>query len=193
MSKHSDNTSSYFSRDETYYDILSIKKNATSVDIRNAYDKLAQKWNPNNNNKMETNRVFLDINNAYQVLSNPDAKREYDYAIENSQRFKFDFRDPFDVYDDFMALKTKVKAKFDNKLDDILCQIKPKNPPQKYVRNIILSRELVLINEQPFEKITEQDLRGTQFITYVHPNGLKQRVMDDHFLNNIIDETFRKK
>ena len=87
MSRHSDYTSNYtsnnFSRDETYYDILSIKKNATQVEIRNAYDVLSNKCHPTKTNSMEKNRIFLDINNAYQVLSNPDIRREYDYAIEN--------------------------------------------------------------------------------------------------------------
>jgi curved DNA-binding protein len=62
-----------------YYEILGISKSATAEDIKNAYRKLARKFHPDlNPNDKEANRKFQQINEANEVLSDPEKRKKYD-------------------------------------------------------------------------------------------------------------------
>ena len=64
-----------------YYEILGISRSASQEDIKIAYRKLAQKFHPDKNKKAPKNK-FIQISEAYQVLSDIDKKRKYDNRIE---------------------------------------------------------------------------------------------------------------
>ncbi|MDQ2753701.1 MAG: J domain-containing protein [Bacteroidota bacterium] len=69
-----------------YYKVLSIDKNATEDDIKKAYRKLARKLHPDlNPNDKEANRKFQEINEANDVLSDPEKRKKYDAYGENWQ------------------------------------------------------------------------------------------------------------
>ncbi|CDF78998.1 DnaJ-class molecular chaperone CbpA [Formosa agariphila KMM 3901] len=62
-----------------YYKILGIDKNATEADIKKAYRKLARKYHPDlNPNDTEAEKKFKNINEANEVLSNPENRKKYD-------------------------------------------------------------------------------------------------------------------
>src|SRR5580704_1600611 len=62
-----------------YYKILGIDKNATEEDIKKAYRKLARKHHPDlNPNDKEANKRFQQINEANEVLSDPEKRKKYD-------------------------------------------------------------------------------------------------------------------
>ena len=61
-----------------YYDILGVSKSATAAEIKSAYRKLALKWHPDKNKDSDTHEKFKEINEAYEVLSNPDKKAKFD-------------------------------------------------------------------------------------------------------------------
>ncbi|MCY6354851.1 molecular chaperone DnaJ [Clostridium sp. ZS2-4] len=62
-----------------YYDILGISKGASDDEIKKAYRKLAMKYHPDRNpDNKEAEDKFKDINEAYQVLSDPQKKSQYD-------------------------------------------------------------------------------------------------------------------
>jgi len=61
-----------------YYDILGVSKNATPAELKSAYRKLALEWHPDRNKSPEAESKFKEINEAYQVLSDPKKKGSYD-------------------------------------------------------------------------------------------------------------------
>ena len=62
-----------------YYKILGIDKNASEEDIKKAYRKLARKHHPDlNPNDKEANKKFQQINEANEVLSDPEKRKKYD-------------------------------------------------------------------------------------------------------------------
>ncbi|MGG7436823.1 DnaJ C-terminal domain-containing protein [Chryseobacterium arthrosphaerae] len=62
-----------------YYKILGVDKNATQDDIKKAYRKLARKHHPDlNPNDKEAEKKFKELNEANEVLSNPENRAKYD-------------------------------------------------------------------------------------------------------------------
>lgn len=62
-----------------YYKILGIDKSATTKDIKNAYRKLARKFHPDlNPNDKDAKKNFQQINEANEVLSDPEKRKKYD-------------------------------------------------------------------------------------------------------------------
>ncbi len=62
-----------------YYKILGIDKAAASKDIKNAYRKLARKYHPDlNPNDKDAKKNFQLINEANEVLSDPEKRKKYD-------------------------------------------------------------------------------------------------------------------
>jgi curved DNA-binding protein len=62
-----------------YYSILGVDKNATEDDIKKAYRKLARKLHPDlNPNDKEAHKKFQQVNEANEVLSDPEKRKKYD-------------------------------------------------------------------------------------------------------------------
>ncbi|MEZ4907026.1 MAG: J domain-containing protein [Saprospiraceae bacterium] len=69
-----------------YYKVLEVDKNASQADIKKAYRKLARKYHPDMNpNDKEAEKKFKQINEANEVLSNPEYRAKYDKYGENWQ------------------------------------------------------------------------------------------------------------
>lgn len=71
---------------KNYYDILQINQNASPEIIEKAYKTLAKKYHPDlqeENNKREAEEILKEINEAYEILSNPDKKALYDQNLKN--------------------------------------------------------------------------------------------------------------
>jgi DnaJ-class molecular chaperone len=107
-----------------YYKILGVAKTATSEDVKKAYRKLARKYHPDVNPGDKTAEArFKEVNEAYEVLSDPEKRRKYDLLGPNwAEQFgpprsgarprpgssggniPFDFGDPTGFSDFFDAL-----------------------------------------------------------------------------------------
>lgn len=67
-----------------YYKILGVGKNASADDIKKAYRKLARKLHPDlNPNDKESHRKFQELNEANEVLSDPEKRAKYDKYGKN--------------------------------------------------------------------------------------------------------------
>ena len=63
----------------TYYDLLGIKKTATQAEIKQSFRKLALRYHPDKNrNSEESKKKFLQIVEAYEVLSDEMSRKIYD-------------------------------------------------------------------------------------------------------------------
>lgn len=91
-----------------YYEILGVDRNATEEDIKRAYRNLAKKYHPDlNPGDPEAEAKFKEINEAYNVLINPETRAQYDrYGHEGptGQGFgNFDFGGIDDIFDMFFG------------------------------------------------------------------------------------------
>ncbi|BDR58353.1 molecular chaperone DnaJ [Xylocopilactobacillus apicola] len=61
-----------------YYEILGVSKDASEAEIKKAYRELTKKFHPDINHEPGAEEKFKDINEAYEVLSDPSKKAQYD-------------------------------------------------------------------------------------------------------------------
>jgi curved DNA-binding protein len=110
-----------------YYKILGVDRNATQEEIKSAYRKLALKYHPDRNpGNKEAEAKFKEINEAYEVLSDPEKRKLYDSLGANWQdgqnfepppnfnrgSFKFYQKSNFN-FDDFSDFFKTVFGEFD--------------------------------------------------------------------------------
>lgn len=67
-----------------YYKILEIPEYSDEVTIKRAYRNLSKKYHPDINNEPSSHQFFIQINQAYEVLSNPEKKQFYDSQLYHS-------------------------------------------------------------------------------------------------------------
>ena len=62
-----------------YYQLLGVHKNATEAELKRAYRKLAHEFHPDKNlGNKESEEKFKEINEAYEVLSDPQKRAYFD-------------------------------------------------------------------------------------------------------------------
>ena len=71
---------------KNYYEILQINQNASPEIIEKAYKTLAKKYHPDlqeESNKKQAEEILKEINEAYEILSDPNKKKLYDQNLKN--------------------------------------------------------------------------------------------------------------
>ena len=61
-----------------YYDVLGLSKTATDDEIKSNYRKLAKKYHPDLNKEPGAEEKFKEVQEAYEVLSDPKKRQTYD-------------------------------------------------------------------------------------------------------------------
>ena len=69
--------------DKDFYKILRVDNLATEDQIRNSYRALVREYHPDVNNNPEFDEIFNDIQEAYEVLGDPEQRRAYDRLVES--------------------------------------------------------------------------------------------------------------
>ena len=74
-----------------HYEVLGIRKTATQNEIKSAYKKLVKKYHPDiyPGDKSYAELKIKEINSAYEVLSNPTLKQEYDNALNPTPTYSY--------------------------------------------------------------------------------------------------------
>ena len=67
----------------TFYEILGVDKNASESEIKKAYRTLSLEFHPDRNSSIEATQKFQEISEAYETLSDPQKKEEYDFEQEH--------------------------------------------------------------------------------------------------------------
>jgi curved DNA-binding protein CbpA len=64
-----------------YYEVLNVSTNASAYEIKHSFRNLALKYHPDKNkNSEESKQIFMELVEAYEVLSDDSARRNYDSA-----------------------------------------------------------------------------------------------------------------
>jgi len=63
---------------QDYYQVLGVSRNASDEEIKKAFRRLAKQYHPDRNREAGAEERFKEINEAYQVLSDPEKRRRYD-------------------------------------------------------------------------------------------------------------------
>lgn len=109
-----------------YYEVLGLNKNASADDIKNAYKSLAKKFHPDVSKESNSEEKFKEILEAYNILSDPQKKANYDqfgHATEGFQGFQgfrgtgqygfdFDFEDLFSNFGSFGGFEDVFREAF---------------------------------------------------------------------------------
>ncbi|HEC21740.1 MAG TPA: J domain-containing protein [Chloroflexi bacterium] len=71
-----------------YYKILGVSENADQKQIKKAFRKLARKYHPDVSSSPEAEEKFKEINEAYEVLSDPEKRAKYDQLRRSYQQWQ---------------------------------------------------------------------------------------------------------
>ena len=92
-----------------FYEILGINRDASEDEIKKAFRQQARKYHPDNK-ETGNEELFKEINQAYEILSNPEKRAIYDQYGESGLRssfgesvFDFGFRDLSDIFSEFFG------------------------------------------------------------------------------------------
>lgn len=71
-----------------YYAILEIAENSSIEVIKSAFKKMALKWHPDRNSGMDTTKKMQELNEAYLILKDIEAKKRYDIEYLKFKQYK---------------------------------------------------------------------------------------------------------
>ena len=87
--------------DRDYYDILGVGRAVGEEDIRRAFRKKAMEFHPDRNKSSDAEEKFKEVNEAYQVLSDPNKKAQYDQFGKAGVGANGGSGQPFDGFEGF--------------------------------------------------------------------------------------------
>lgn len=94
--------------EENYYEILQVNKNASNEIIEKAYKILVKKYHPDlqkNNSKKEYEEKIKKINEAYEILSDSEKRKNYDIFLKNNE---ISIEEYNKIYNENIILKNEI-------------------------------------------------------------------------------------
>lgn len=168
-----------------YYDVLGVNRNATDDEIKRAFRQLAKKYHPDVSKEKDAEAKFKEVNEAYELLSDPNKRRNYDqfgHAGNDPNSFggfgsfsqgfsgSSDFDDIFsggfgDIFENFFGGGAKKRRGFSNQ------PIKGEN---------VAARVTVTLKEQMFGKTVKINLNVDKTCEACEGTGVKNPKKDIH-------------
>lgn len=112
-----------------HYQILNVSENATIVEIKIAYRKLAILYHPDKNKNLDANQKFIKIKESYDVLLDPIKRKKFDKELE------------------IHRLQSKIYSELNKrKIKPHHPKIHKKNRFRKFILVFIISISIVIIN-----------------------------------------------
>src|SRR6266498_4413583 len=76
---------------QDYYALLGITRDASQEEIKRAYFEAAQKLHPDKNTAAGETELFLDVQRAYEALSNPKRRAQYDSTLPPEKKLSLPY------------------------------------------------------------------------------------------------------
>ena len=177
---------------KNYYDILQINQNASPEIIDKAYKTLAKKYHPDlqeENNKKEAEEILKEINEAYEILSDPNKKALYDQNLKNEtiSQEKYD-----EIYEENQNLKNAINnmqnSRYTNPRSNSANDINNNNNinPNNYNQN----------NNQNFEEMQraqELEYQKQQLAYQKQLEQARQKAYHDAYIQDLKNRGYRIK
>ena len=130
-----------------YYKILGIAKDSDQIQIRNAFRQLALLHHPDKNKNSEESKVkFMELVQAYEVLSDEKARERYDFNTVNEKSFqKFNWTPSAD-FANFYSYENLKREYNENKISGGMWEISEKANAGLWKATFILLGSLGLIS-----------------------------------------------
>ena len=94
-----------------YYDILGVKRTASADEIKRAYRRLARKFHPDVSSEADADEKFKAVNEAYEVLKDPEKRTAYDNFGEHWEAGQ-DWQPPPDWAQEFNFKRSAGESEF---------------------------------------------------------------------------------
>lgn len=109
-----------FAAERDLYAILELERTATPKQVKKAYRRLSLRWHPDKNaDSKEAEAKFVDISQAYSVLSDPEKRKNYDKYGEkgldvSGAASTFQHVNPFEIFNKFFGKENSTENPYAN-------------------------------------------------------------------------------
>lgn len=136
-----------------YYSILGIHPNADIIEIKRAFKNEALKWHPDKNIGQDTTMKMQEINEAYLILKDIDARRRYDIEYSKYKEFKKQTQYRRDESKNYKQKNKKTKSRsYEYEVED--------ETLEKWIRNA--RRQAVDLAKQTLKEIADLSVEASK-------------------------------